>query len=55
MMRILAINKRFPLKAGSVGDPDIYLGAKPRKVTLANGVQASPNKYVQEAVKNVKS
>jgi hypothetical protein len=45
------------LKEGSVGDPDIYLGAKLRKVTLENGVEAwsmSPSKYVQEAVKNVK-
>jgi hypothetical protein len=41
-----------------VGDPNIYLGAKLRKVTLENGVEAwsmSPSKYMQEAVKNVKS
>ena len=58
MQQIRAINKRFPLKPGSVGDPDIYLGAKLRKVTLPNGVHAwsmSPSKYAQEAVKNVKS
>ena len=58
VMHILAINKRFPLKVGSVGDPGIYLGAKLRKVTLENRVQAwsmSLGNYVQEAVKNVKS
>jgi hypothetical protein len=58
MQILLNIGKRFPLKKGSVGDPDIYLGAKLRKVTLENGVEAwsmSPSKYVQEAVKNVKN
>jgi hypothetical protein len=58
MQQIQAIGKRFPLKKGSVGDPDIYLGAKLRKVTLENGVEAwsmSPSKYVQEAVENVKN
>ncbi len=58
MTQIKKINKRFPLKEGSVGDPDIYLGAKLRKVTLENGVEGwsmSPSKYVQEAVKNVKN
>ena len=41
---------------GSIGDPDIYLGAKLRNVQLDNGVFAwgmSPEKYVQEAVRNV--
>jgi hypothetical protein len=45
------------MKAGSIGPPGIYLGAKLSKVRLPNGVEAwamSPsNKYVQEAVKNV--
>jgi hypothetical protein len=44
------------LKPGSIGDPDIYLGGKLRKVTLPNGVEAwgiSPSKYIQEAVKSV--
>jgi hypothetical protein len=57
MQQIGAIGKRFPLKKGSVGDPNIYLGAKLRKVTLENGVHAwsmSPSNYVQEAVRNVK-
>ena len=52
---IREIDKFFPMKDGSVGDPDIYLGAKLRKVNLNNGVWAwslSPSKYVQEAVKN---
>ena len=46
----------FKLKPGSIGDPDIYLGAKLRKITLNNGVEAwglSPSKYVQEAISNV--
>jgi hypothetical protein len=43
------------MKAGSIGDPDIYLGAKLRKVRLTNGVEAwamSPSKYVKDAVAN---
>ena len=50
------IDKFFPMKPGSIGDPDIYLGAKLRQVKLSNGVNAwsfSPTKYVQEAVGNV--
>jgi hypothetical protein len=46
----------FKMKPGSIGDPDIYLGAKLRVVTLPNGVKAwglSPSKYVHEAVTNV--
>ena len=42
-------------KPSSVGDPDIYLGAKLRLTTLDNGVKAwgmSPSKYVQQAVVN---
>ena len=43
------------LKESSVGDPDIYLGAKLKKVKLKNGTWAwslSASKYVQEAVRN---
>ena len=50
------IDKYFPMKPKSIGDPDIYLGAKMRQVTLPNGVIAwamSPSKHVQEAVRNV--
>jgi hypothetical protein len=46
----------FKMKPGSIGDPDIYLGAKLRKIKLPNGVEAwglSPSKYVQEAISNV--
>ena len=49
------IDKFFKLKPASIGDPDIYLGAKLRKMTLNNGVwcwSISPSKYVQEAVRN---
>ena len=52
------IDKYFPMKKGSIGDPDIYLGSKLRQVTLCNGVKAwsaSPSKYVQEAVSNLES
>jgi len=48
----------FKMKEGSIGDPDIYLGGKLRKMKLANGVLAwsiSPSKYIQEAVKNVEA
>jgi len=51
-----SLDRYFQMKEGSIGDPDLYLGAKLRKVTLPNGVQAwstSPSKYIQEAVKNV--
>ena len=46
----------FVMKKGSIGYPDIYLGAKLRKVQLDNGVFALgmiPAKYLQEAVRNV--
>ena len=49
------INKYLPLKPDSVGDPDIYLGAKLRQTRLSNGVTAwalSPSKYVNQAVRN---
>jgi len=49
------INDYMPLKPGSVGDPDIYLGAKLRRTRLENNVFAwslSPSKYVEQAVKN---
>ncbi len=48
------INKYLPLKPSSVGDPDIYLGAKLKETRLPNGVMAwglSPSKYVVQAVK----
>ena len=50
------LDKYFMMKKGSIGDPDVYLGGKLRKVTLDNGVVAwsyCPSKYVQEAVSNV--
>jgi hypothetical protein len=49
------INEYLPLKPTSVGDPDIYLGAKLRYVRLPNGVYAwalRPSKYVSQAVAN---
>ena len=49
------INGYMPLKPSSVGDPDIYLGAKLKMTQLDNGIWAwglSPSKYVAQAVKN---
>jgi hypothetical protein len=53
---IYQLDKFFMMKDGSIGDPDIYLGSKLRKVVLDNGVwcwSMSPTKYVQDAVRNV--
>ena len=50
------IDYYFKMKKDSIGDPDIYLGSKIRKVVLPNQVEAwmmSPTKYAMEAVKNV--
>jgi hypothetical protein len=50
------IDKYFPMKPGSIGSLDIYLGSKLREVTLDNGVSTwgmSPSKYVQESVQNI--
>ena len=52
------INGYLPLKPDSVGDPDIYLGAKLRQMKLPNGVWAwalSPSKYVHQAIRNCKT
>ncbi len=51
------IDKYFLLKPDSVGEPDIYSGAKLKLMQLENGVWAwslSPSKYVQEAIRNCK-
>lgn len=50
------LDKYFPMKEGSIGDPDIYLGSKLRRIKLDNGASAwsmSSSKYVQDAVRNV--
>ena len=52
------LDRYFQMKENSIGDPDLYLGAKLRKTTLPNGVQAwstSPSKYIQEAVRCVEA
>jgi hypothetical protein len=49
------INGYLPLKPSSVGNPDIYLGAKLKENRLPNGLMAwglSPSKYVIQAVEN---
>ena len=51
------IDTFFKFKSGSICDPDIYLGAKVRRVRLPNLVEAwaiSPSKYIQEAVRNIR-
>ena len=43
------------MKAGSIGDPEIYLGAKVKKMRMNNGVTAwaiRPSNYVNEAINN---
>ena len=50
------IDKYFGLKPGSLADPNLYLGAKVRPMTMNNGQSCwgmSASQYVQEAVKNV--
>eukprot|EP00804_Cyclotella_cryptica_P024391 CCRYP_018575-RA/>CCRYP_018575-RA protein AED:0.15 eAED:0.15 QI:0/0/0/1/0/0/4/0/667 len=52
------INSFLPLKPDSVGLPKMYLGAKLRKKTFEDGTTTwglSPAKYVQQAVRNVKT
>ena len=47
------IGKFMKLKEDYVGNPDIYLGAKLKKVQISNDVwcwSLRPPKYVQEAV-----
>lgn len=51
------IDHFFKTKPNSIGDPDYYLGAKLRPITLPNGVIAwgmSSSKYIRAAVANVK-
>ena len=52
---LFEIDKYFAMKKGSIGNPDVYLGAKLRRTQLDNGVNAwglSPSKYIQESVRN---
>ena len=47
------LNHYFKMKKGSIGDPDMYLGAKLRLTKLPNGIVTwgiSASKYVQEAI-----
>jgi len=51
------IGKYFLMKEASIGEPDIYLGGKVRKVQLDTGVMCwsfSSSQYVQEACRNVR-
>ena len=50
MTTLMKIDKYFKLKPSSIGDPDIYLGAKLKYTRAANGVWCwtlSLSKYVQ--------
>jgi hypothetical protein len=56
MAQLNKIDQYFKMKKGSIGDPDIYLGSRLRRVVLPYGVESwliSPTKYVAESVKNV--
>ena len=51
------INKFFLLKPDSVGDPNMYLGAKIKYHKTPNGMWSwtmSPSKYVRDTCKNYK-
>jgi len=50
---LLHLDKYFKMKPGSIGDPDVYLGATSKQIHLANGVMAwasRPSKYVRASV-----
>ena len=52
------IDYHFPLKPGSVGPPNLYLGAKLSKIQLPNDVEAwsaGTSQYIQKAVENVET
>ena len=53
---LMQIDKYFPMKRGSVGPPDLYLGGKVKKIQLPNGVDAwslSMSQYVEAAIQNL--
>ena len=53
---LLRLDKYFMMKPGSIGDPDVCLGATIKQMCLANGVMAwasSPSKYVWASVDTV--
>ena len=53
---LLHLDKYFTMKPGSIGDPDVYLGATIKQMRLANGVMAwasSPSKYLWASVNAV--
>ena len=53
---IFEIEKYFPLKKGSIGTPNNYLGGKVGKVTLTNGIEAyswSIGQYVLSSIESV--
>ncbi len=55
MLVLNEINVCLLLKPSSVGDPDIYLGAKLKETLLPNGIWAwglSPSKHIAQAIKN---
>ena len=52
------IGKYFLMKEASIGEPDVYLGGKVRKVELETGELCwafSSSQYVQEACRNVRA
>ena len=55
MTTLMKIDEYFKLKPSSIGEPDIYLGAKLKYTRVPNGVWCwtlTPSMYVQEACNN---
>ncbi len=53
---LLYIDKYFKMKPGSIGDPNIYLGATIKKIRIHNCVEAwasSPSKYVWASIDTI--
>lgn len=58
IIKLEKLDTYFRMKPGSIGPPDMYLGAKIQKVQLENGVwtwSSSSSKYVQQAEGNFKT
>ena len=54
---LMKLNKYYKIKNDSIGPPDLYLGAKLKRITLEDGTTAwgqSSSKYVRSAIANVK-
>jgi len=52
MRKVHEIDRYFPMKKGSIGNPDIYLGPKRRIVTLCNGSEGKECKSQQACTRS---